>query len=132
MLHKTSSPVPFPAFEDPALCQLRLFMDGVHCRATPRERACIAGGRIYRRVYDIVKRRVDRVRGWILRPPQPVRAYVEPLRLKPGDWVRVKGPDEIRKTLTRGEYERLYHIPEPMDPLGGQIFRGPRPPGAIL
>ena len=110
-------------FDDPSLCQLRLFLDGVHERATPRERACIAGGRAYRRVYDIVKRRVDRVKRWILRPPPPVRVRLEPLDLKPGDWVRVKRPDEIRATLTQGEYERLYHIPEPMDPLGGRVIR---------
>ena len=110
-------------FKDPSLCQLRVFIGGVHQRATLRERLCITGGRIYRRVYDIVMRRVNRVRGWILKPPPPVRVCVEPLHLKPGDWVRVKGPDEIRATLTQGEYERLYHIREPMDPLAGQVFR---------
>ena len=58
-----------------------------------------------------------------LRGDSPKSPPTAPLGLEPGDWVRVKSPEEIRKTLTDKGANRGLFIDREMLALCGKVFR---------
>lgn len=112
---------PRPRLLRPDDCQMLVLLEQAEARlSTPdklRSLAVHTGNRL--------RGRTER---WLLAeeavPPQATRP---PLRLAPGDWVRVRSPAEIRATLHGGELNGLYFIPDLMDRFSGQTLQVERP-----